>query len=384
MTYVIPENSQTAKRLSSQHRREHAATESYHKPKIHAVDLFCGAGGLTCGLRQAGVLVKAGVDIATSCRYAYSHNNHADFVEKSVTELKGDDIERYLGDADFTLLAGCAPCQAFSTYNRKSSPADPRRNLLMQFARLVEENRPDLVTTENVPQLADKDVFEAFRNRLKELGYFIDWKVVRCEEYGLPQHRHRLVLLASKLGEVKVLSPEEYGAPRRTVRDVIGSLPPIEAGGISPTDTLHRARGLTPINMLRMKASKPGGTWRDWPEALKLECHKRETGASYVGVYGRMKWDEPSPTMTTQFIGYGSGRFGHPEQDRALTLREGAMLQSFPRDYKFVSPDEPLELSTVARMIGNAVPVVIGELIGKSIFAHLKSLQTTRRMDARS
>ena len=348
--------------------------QSYHKPKIHAVDLFCGAGGLTCGLKQGGIKVKAGVDIETRCEYAYSHNNKAKFIAQPVSELTGEDIACFNANADYTLLAGCAPCQAFSTYNPKATSADPRWHLLTEFGRLIEESKPDFVTMENVPQLANKDVFEAFRNRLKELGYFIDWKVVRCEEYGLPQHRHRLVLLASKLGEVKVLSPEEYGAPRRTVRDVIGSLPPIEAGGISPTDTLHRARGLTPINMLRMKASKPGGTWRDWPEELKLPCHKRESGASYVGVYGRMKWDEPSPTMTTQFVGYGSGRFGHPEQDRALTLREGAMLQSFPRDYKFVSPDEPLELSTVARMIGNAVPVVIGELIGKSIFAHLKSL----------
>lgn len=375
MTYAIPMNPQTAKRLSSQHRRDHAATESYHKPKIHAVDLFCGAGGLTCGLRQAGVLVKAGVDIATSCRYAYSHNNHADFVEKSVTDLKSDDIERYFGGSDFTLLAGCAPCQAFSTYNRKSSPADPRWHLLTEFGRLIEESKPDFVAMENVPQLANKDVFEAFLKRLEKCGYYKPyWKVVKCEEYGLAQRRHRLVLLASRLGPIKVLSPEEFGAPRRTVREVIGALPPVAAGEVGKEDPLHSARGLSPINLERIRASRPGGTWRDWPEALKLECHKRETGASYVGVYGRMKWDEPSPTMTTQFIGYGSGRFGHPEQDRALTLREGAMLQSFPRDYKFVSPDEPLELSTVARMIGNAVPVVIGELIGKSIFAHLKSL----------
>ena len=183
---------------------------------------------------------------------------------------------------------------------------------------------------------------------------------------------------ASRLGPIKVLSPEEFGAPRRTVREVIGALPPVAAGEVGKEDPLHSARGLSPLNLERIRASRPGGTWRDWPEALKLECHKRETGASYAGVYGRMKWDEPSPTMTTQFIGYGSGRFGHPEQDRALTIREGAMLQSFPRDYEFVSPDEPLELATVARMIGNAVPVMIGELIGKSIFAHLKSLQASK------
>ena len=356
-----------------------ASSNRYHKPKIHAVDLFCGAGGLTCGLKQGGIKVKAGVDIETRCEYAYSHNNKAKFIAQSVSELTGEDIACFNANADYTLLAGCAPCQAFSTYNPKATSADPRWHLLTEFGRLIEESKPDFVTMENVPQLANKDVFEAFLKRLEKCGYYKPyWKVVKCEEYGLAQRRHRLVLLASRLGPIKVLSPEEFGAPRRTVREVIGALPPVAAGEVGKEDPLHSARGLSPLNLERIRASRPGGTWRDWPEALKLECHKRETGASYAGVYGRMKWDEPSPTMTTQFIGYGSDRFGHPEQDRALTIREGAMLQSFPRDYEFVSPDEPLELATVARMIGNAVPVMIGELIGKSIFAHLKSLQASK------
>lgn len=356
-----------------------AAPPRYRKPKVHAVDLFCGAGGLTCGLRQAGIKVKAGVDLEARCEYAYAHNNKAKFIARSVVDLKGEDISRLNGHADYTLLAGCAPCQAFSAYNQKATNTDPRWNLLDQFGRLVEESKPDFVTMENVPQLAKKDVFEAFLAKLAACGYHTpDWKVVKCEEYGLPQRRHRLVLLASRLGPIKVLSPEEFGAAPRTVRQTIGALPPVAAGEIGEDDPLHSTRALTPINLERIRASRPGGTWRDWPEALKVECHKRETGATYGGVYGRMKWDEPSPTMTTQFIGYGSGRFGHPEQDRALTLREGAMLQSFPRDYEFIKPGEPLQLATIARMIGNAVPVMIGELIGKSIFAHLKALKIER------
>ena len=347
------------------------------KPKVHAVDLFCGAGGLTCGLRQAGIRVKAGIDNEGRCRHAYAANNKADFICRSVTEIHGADLRKYAKYADYTLLAGCAPCQPFSSYNRLSKPGDEKWNLLLEFARLVEETTPDLVTMENVPQLAGKDVFQKFVQRLEVAGYYRpDWRVVKCEDYGLPQHRHRLVLLASRLGPIRVLSPEEYAAPKRTVRDAIGSLPRLMAGSTCTTDPLHSACGLSPLNMARIKASRPGGTWYDWPDSLRSPCHKKSTGRTYMNVYGRMEWDQPSPTMTTQFIGFGTGRFGHPEQDRALSLREGALLQSFPKDYEFTAPGEPVDLYPVARMIGNAVPVVIGELIGRSIFKHLKDLKS--------
>ena len=355
------------------------STSHPRKPKIHAVDLFCGAGGLTCGLRQAGIKVKAGIDIEKRCEHAYAHNNKTKFIARSVTEITGEDIARFQTNADYTLLAGCAPCQAFSTYNPKATSTDPRWKLLNHFGRLIEESHPDFVTMENVPQIAKKDVFEDFLKLLENCGYYKpDWKVIKCEDYGLPQRRHRLVLLASRLGPIKVLSPEEFGAPRRTVREAIGGLPPVAAGEIYREDPLHQTRNLTPVNLERIRASRPGGSWNDWPEELKLDCHKRQSGSSFTAVYGRMLWDAPSPTMTTQFIGYGSGRFGHPEQDRALTLREGAILQSLPGNYEFVAPGEPLELNVVARMIGNAVPVMIGELIGKSIFAHLRSLEAKK------
>lgn len=342
--------------------------------KINAVDLFCGAGGLTCGLRQAGINVKAGIDVEKRCEYAYSHNNHAEFVEKSVADIKGEDLARYGEGADFTLLAGCAPCQAFSNYNRKADSSDKRWNLLDQFGRLVKETLPAFVTMENVPQITVKGgrVFQGFISLLSSLGYFLDWKVVKCQEYGLPQSRQRLVLLASRLGPIHVLSPQEFGAKPKSVRDAIAGLPKLEAGETCPTDRLHRCATLSPINKARIRASKPGSTWKDWPEDLRCLCHKKESGSTYKNVYGRMSWDEPSPTMTTQFHGYGTGRFGHPEQDRAISLREGAILQSFPADYQFVDPKTPIEISTIARMIGNAVPVMIGELIGKSIFQHLQ------------
>lgn len=351
------------------------------KPRVRAVDLFCGAGGLTHGLLKAGVKVGAGVDCVAACRYAYSHNNEgAEYLQRDVRDIHGNDLTRYLrGEkkikGDVSLLAGCAPCQTFSSYNRKASSSDPRWHLLGEFLRLVKETMPDLVTMENVPELANKSIFKTFVEGLKNLGYGTpSWQVVHCEQYGLPQHRRRLVLLASRFGHIDILSPAQFGAKPSTVRDAIGSLPQVKAGETTAADPLHRTFSMSELNLKRIRASRPGGTWRDWPEELRCPCHKKASGASYQSVYGRMCWDQPSPTMTTQFVNFGTGRFGHPEQDRALTLREAAILQSFPANYQFVAPGDEIEITPIARMIGNAVPVVIGELIGRSIFAHLKSL----------
>lgn len=157
-----------------------------------------------------------------------------------------------------------------------------------------------------------------------------------------------------------------------TLRDAIGNLPPLESGQQSDSDPLHRASKLSDLNLERIKNSSPGGSWTEWDESLLPECYKKKSGASYGSVYGRLEWDKPSSTITTQFIGYGNGRFGHPEQDRALSLREGALIQTFPKDYQFVDPKEKIINRKVAMHIGNAVPVKLGELIGKSIIKHLK------------
>jgi DNA (cytosine-5)-methyltransferase 1 len=178
-------------------------------------------------------------------------------------------------------------------------------------------------------------------------------------------------LLASKLGEIKLLSPKDYRCKRKTVKDVIGKLPPLEAGSFDSKDALHQSSTLSATNYKRILVSKPGGTWRDWPEYLIADCHKKKSGKTYPSVYGRMCWDEPSPTITTQFFGFGNGRFGHPEQNRALSLREGAMLQSFPKNYKFTPPGDPINKKLLGRLIGNAVPVKLGEVIGKSILKHV-------------
>ena len=231
--------------------------------------------------------------------------------------------------------------------------------------------QPDIVSMENVPELVKFDIFQEFYNCLQDLGYHIEYNIVDCSKYGLPQKRKRLVLLASRIGNIHLLPPDCLGS-KRTVRDAIGNLPKLENGKIDPKDPLHRCAGLTEINLKRIRQSKPGGTWRDWDKNLILRCHKKETGKSYGSVYGRMKWDEPSPTMTTQFYSLGTGRFGHPEQDRALSLREGALLQTFPEDYQFFQNVENMSIGTISRHIGNAVPVDLGKIIGLSIKKHLK------------
>ena len=157
-----------------------------------------------------------------------------------------------------------------------------------------------------------------------------------------------------------------------TVRDAIGYLPPIAAGEVCEEDLLHRSSALSDINIRRIQQSVPGGSWRDWDDDLKLKCHKKISGSTFPSVYGRMEWDKPSPTITTQFYGYGNGRFGHPEQDRAISLREGAILQSFPNDYIFVDEKHPSHKRELGTHIGNAVPVELGRAIGISIQRHLE------------
>jgi DNA (cytosine-5)-methyltransferase 1 len=230
---------------------------------------------------------------------------------------------------------------------------------------------------ENVPRLMEQNVFNRFVEKLDTNGYSVVYRIVDCAKYGVPQQRNRLVLVASKFGPVTLLSPDEFGQKPRNVKDAIGNLPPLVAGSSHIQDHLHQCSILSETNMRRIRASKPGGTWRDWPKKLIADCHRKRSGKTYPSVYGRMTWYDPAPTMTTQFFGFGNGRFGHPEQDRAISLREGAILQSFPENYMFVPPGEPVHQKTLGRLIGNAVPVTLGEVIGASLLLHV--LDATKR-----
>jgi DNA (cytosine-5)-methyltransferase 1 len=224
---------------------------------------------------------------------------------------------------------------------------------------------------ENVLQLKHHPVLEEFIFKLKNLNYYFETYEVNSLDYGIPQSRKRLVLLASKFGKINLI-PSTHNTERyETVRKTIEHLQPLSAGQASKTDRLHQCSKLSELNLRRIQASLPGGTWRDWSQELIAKCHVKKSGKTYPGVYGRMEWDKPSPTITTQCFGFGNGRFGHPEQDRAISLREAALLQTFPADYEFVAPDEPLKLSHIGRLIGNAVPVKLGQVIAQSILNHI-------------
>lgn len=340
--------------------------------KIEAVDLFCGVGGLTAGLIQSGVVVKAGYDIAEECRFAYEYNNKATFINKDVAEVTASEISSWYSKGSIRLLAGCAPCQPFSTYNKgRDTTTDKKWPLLYHFARLIKDVRPELVTMENVPDVTKHKVYHDFINELERLGYEITAQEVACVDYGVPQTRRRHVVLASKIGNIELIKPT-HDQPI-TVRETISTLERLRAGQKSKNDPLHKSSGLSEINLKRIKASKPGGTWRDWPEDLRAECHKKESGKFYSAVYGRMHWDQPAPTITTLCYGFGNGRFGHPEQDRAISLREAALFQTFPFNYQFAPHEKTIVINKVGRMIGNAVPVRLGEIVGLSMIASLNT-----------
>lgn len=327
---------------------------------------------MTYGLRSSGIKVVAGYDLDDSCKYAYEANNDESvFVCKNVSEIKGDEIKERLKDFDVKVLVGCAPCQPFSTHRKDKKHRDRHKDwgLLAQFGRLAEEVIPDYISMENVPELAKERVFADFVTTLGKLGYTVAYSVVKAESYGVPQRRRRLLLLASKKGAVRLINATHDEEHVISVREAIGSLPAVRAGDSDGKDPLQTASALSPKNLQRIRASKPNGTWRDWPEDLRLDCHNKASGKTYPSVYGRMAWDETAPTITTQFYCYGTGRFGHPKQDRALTLREGAILQSFPANYKFVRDGERISRKAIARHIGNAVPPKLGEAVGKSIVA---------------
>ena len=350
---------------------------------ISAVDLFCGAGGLTHGLLRAGIRVEAGIDLDPAAAHAYEANNvGARFLEWDLARKNYTSIAKLFSGGKCRLLAGCAPCQPFSKLTN-GRVRHASWDLLNNFARFVLRIQPELVTMENVPELARRgnEVFERFLRTLRKHDYWFDWQVVHCPDFGVPQFRRRLVLLASRLGPITVPRGRFKRADQwRTVRSTIAALRPLAAGEEDPRDALHVASALSDLNLRRIKATPPDGGSKDaWPDELALNCHRRESGRKYVSIYGRMEWDQPAPTMTTLCNGIGNGRFGHPEQHRAISLREAALLQGFPAKYRFWPHGEPLNRTAVSRMIGNAVPPTLARAIGGALLRHVAEFQPTRR-----
>lgn len=347
--------------------------------KIKAIDLFCGAGGVTRGLLDAGIDVVAGYDIDNDLKKVYEYNNirkngeHVKYINQDVQTITKKDIFNIVGNIttrkknkEKFLLAGCAPCQPFSTMNMRKNENDPRRTLLKSFADLVEKTKPDFVFMENVAgiETLDCDSLEYFKSKLKDLNYKLDAKVVEAAKYGVPQFRKRYVLIASKTKKIKlpdytIKDTESY----ITVADTIKNLPKIKAGEQCEKTANHRSRRLSDLNLKRIKATPHnGGSRKDWKDKELIPiCHRNTNGFS--NVYGRLWWDKPASTLTTRFNAYTSGRYGHPEQDRALSLLEGALLQSFPIDYEFFGSAEK-----ISRQIGNAVPPKLAKTIGANFF----------------
>ena len=340
------------------------------------VDIFCGAGGLTHGFLRQGFRVAAGIDNDIDCKYPYERNNRTKFILKSVYDIEAQEINTLFVPGQPKILVGCAPCQPFSKYTYKREYKD-KWDLVVKFAELILEIKPDVFSMENVPALVtykNGELFNKFIDMLEP--HYRDriwWEIVNAHDYGVPQNRRRLVVLGSNLGRIELLQSTKDPSKHVNVDDCISHLPRLNAGQVCNSDPLHRSQGLSSINLERIKQSNPGGTWRDWEEQLRAPCHRRASGKTYSSVYGRMRSDRPSPTITTQACSFGTGRFGHPSQDRALSLREMALLQTFPEDYEFLDFDESdCSFKRVGKLIGNAVPVLLAEHIAESIERHLE------------
>ena len=317
-----------------------------------AVDLFCGCGGLTIGLRKAGFRVVAAVEIDPLAVKTYKAN-HRDIAvwETDIRRLKPAELLERLGlrEGEMDLLAGCPPCQGFSTLrtlNGSIRIEDPRNDLLLEFERFVEALRPRAVMMENVPRLADDERFSRFSKKLKRLGYVGEHRILDAADYGVPQRRRRLIYLAGYGIEIPFAGKARK---LKTVKDVLCDLPKAGESGDRVHDMPER-RSPKVIRIIQ-HIPKDGGSRTDLPEAFQLECHRRCNGFS--DVYGRMAWNAVAPTITSGCSNPSKGRFLHPEEDRTITLREAALLQGFPARYKFASN---IGKEALAAMIGNALP----------------------------
>ena len=345
-----------------------------------AVDFFCGAGGLSKGLSLAGVNVLAGIDNNILCQDTYNKNNapsrfiHADMKAYTPEDLLTAFPQLREVHRDDLLLAGCAPCQPFSKANN-SVARSPDATLLSQFGRFVEFFLPGQVMIENVPGIAKvkgNSTFKRFIRLLEDNGYSVIYKPINAKYYGIPQNRVRLLVLAAR--DITIgFPPKTHAAiPKNgqrklvTVRDVIAHFPPLAAGQTNTTIPNHVAANLSPLNLRRLQYTPhDGGGRQNWPECLILQCHANGH-KGHTDVYGRMFWDKPSPTLTCKCQSISNGRYAHPEQDRAISLREAAAIQTFPDDYIFYGSN-----TSIAAQIVNAVPVLLGKVIG----AHFLSLR---------
>lgn len=343
---------------------------------VKVFDFFSGCGGTSCGFEQAGMDIVMGLDIDEDSATTFQRNfPKAKFFQGDIRDLDTSILAPLIRSRKAPILfCGCAPCQPFSKQNRAQSQTDPRRDLLAEFGRFVAAWLPDYVFIENVPGMQNvkgkKGPFQAFTKNLRELGYDFSSDVLPAMSFGVPQTRKRLVLLASRHGFIGL--PEATHGPGKnkysTVRDWIERLPPIAAGETHFKDPDHQSAALTAINLERISITPEGGGRESWPDHLQLDCHKDHDG--HTDVYGRLAWDKLAAGLTTRCISYSNGRFGHPVQNRGLSVREAALLQTFPKQYRFAGT-----LQSKARQVGNAVPPAMAFAIGKHLINTIRSAQ---------
>ncbi|WP_447637071.1 DNA cytosine methyltransferase [Flavobacterium microcysteis] len=348
------------------------------KSNIHnlkAVDFFCSGGGMSFGMQESGIKILAGIDFDKNCQDTYEANiKDAKFIHADVFELKEEDLQQELSlnrDDDDLVLIGCSPCQFWSIINTDKTKSSKSKNLLIEFSRFVKYFRPGYVVVENVPGVLrrkDESGLNEFIEWLKNNGYNNPhFKVHNVNDFGVPQSRKRFTLIATRLSENEI-KPLELEGKKVVVKDVLGTengFPKVSDGHKDNSDFLHTVPSISDINKKRLKkVEKDGGNrlgFANDPE-LQLKCFEGKDNA-FKDTFGRLWWNKPSPTITTKFFSVSNGRFVHPEEDRALSIREGAVLQSFPKTYKFKGSS----IANLARMIGNAVPPKYATALGKAI-----------------
>lgn len=343
---------------------------SKSKHRLTAIDIFSGCGGLSLGLEKAGFQVRAAVELDPTAAAAYRKNHPRTFViEKDIRKVDLKDLRKAagIGNRKLDLLAGCPPCQGFSRIKTKNKPIsrDSRNSLVLHYLRIAKGLRPKMVLLENVPGLANDHRFKRLVRELESIGYKTDWDILNAADFGVPQRRKRLIMMASLVDDIRV--PEGIG-PKMTVRKAIEKLKTPRL----TTDVLQKMhlKNTPRIKKLISKIPRNGGSRDALGKNAQLDCHKKTEG--FKDIYGRMKWDDVAPTLTGGCYNPSRGRFLHPSQNRPITLREAALLQTFPRNYRF-SPI--LGLTKIARMIGDALPPLFGEAQARHLVNHINSAE---------